>query len=75
MYWNWFSSYEGRSREMINRNMRCIEMIVNTTGAPIVVVINRNMRCIEMEEILRKLANISWLIETWDVLKSLSVGY
>ena len=34
--------------KLINRNMRCIEMVQNYTGVTITGEINRNMRCIEI---------------------------
>ena len=33
----------------INRNMRCIEIVLKGFSIQIVVVINRNMRCIEIQ--------------------------
>ena len=36
---------------MINRNMRCIEMILDRYAGQGVEVINRNMRCIEIRNL------------------------
>ena len=59
-----------RSATMINRNMRCIE-IVGACGKWLWSgAINRNMRCIEIHPTRPLCRSDYGLIETWDVLKS-----
>ena len=44
-----FSSLEALTKQnLINRNMRCIEMSYSSRVCEIVKPINRNMRCIEI---------------------------
>ena len=69
MYWNAENTYQTTRWEMINRNMRCIEIHLSSMALHSDLPINRNMRCIEI--VARRLLARPYdrLIETWDVLK------
>ncbi len=69
MYWNDEQQHKRHYREQINRNMRCIEILLADGKVTAIVKINRNMRCIEIP-LIEYLKEASFgLIETWDVLK------
>ena len=57
----------------INRNMRCIEIVISPTMPSTASPINRNMRCIEILLPPSPLQSLLRLIETWDVLKFVRV--
>ena len=69
MYWNYNSNYNKAGRELININMRCIEITGGRNENIKCDGININMRCIEIT--LSKWLNINSvrLTLTWDVLK------
>ncbi|GFI24066.1 hypothetical protein IMSAGC011_02862 [Lachnospiraceae bacterium] len=52
------------AENVINRNMRCIEMVKQYKLTKLKPWINRNMRCIEIHALLCYLPNFWRLIET-----------
>ena len=57
---------------VFNRNMGCIEMSSTFPPTRINGKFNRNMGCIEIKHVHTGDSGTERLIETWDVLKSLS---
>ena len=69
MYWNTLSLPRSYFINVINRNMRCIEILLKQIAIGSPLRINRNMRCIEIWPNIPSVHAWNWLIETWDVLK------
>ena len=61
MYWNISSAIAFIFRDMININMRCIEMMKATLKALKEFKININMRCIEILDIFREPGEYKWI--------------
>ncbi len=51
MYWNIETASNIQGKNMINRNMRCIEMPIIDSVSSAAQQINRNMRCIEIRNV------------------------
>ena len=75
MYWNSCGSRQALRSFWINRNMGCIEMSGHSCLLGCIQKINRNMGCIEIIRRTRVKEWLNWLIETWDVLKSINADF
>ena len=72
MYWNFIIGKTMLSSNVININMRCIEIIYTNEYLLKCSKININMRCIEINMAQSAKSQADWLTLTWDVLKCMA---
>ena len=69
MYWNANTNLLIKHTDMLNSNIRCIEIKVYTLLKVCAAKLNSNIRCIEMViSIKHMIKDVSWIV-TLDVLK------